>query len=136
MCIPACICRCVLLDSALKCWVYHCLESVLVQSFSGPCFPAFGFNADIYRENLRIQSERGKIQPRKTLNIGTFHEVHAMAEKVNFWKHLFSADIYLLRVNNCNTRTRREICSKLTIKTSEQCHTWTTPLALFWCLYC
>ena len=30
--------------------------------------------------------------------------------------------IYLLKVNTRNTRTRREICSKLTIKTSERRH--------------
>ena len=34
---------------------------------------------------------------------------------------LDSARIYLLKVNNRNTRTRCEICSKLTIKTTEQC---------------
>ena len=33
----------------------------------------------------------------------------------------FSANIYLFKVNNRNTRNRREICSKLTIKTPEQC---------------
>ena len=35
---------------------------------------------------------------------------------------------YMFKVNNKNTRTRCEICSKLTIKTPE--------LASFWCLYC
>ena len=35
---------------------------------------------------------------------------------------LFPADIYLLKVNNRNTRTRCEICSKLTIKTPERRH--------------
>ena len=30
--------------------------------------------------------------------------------------------IYLLKVNNTNTRTRCEICSKLTIKTPDQFH--------------
>ena len=34
--------------------------------------------------------------------------------------------IYLLKVNNRNTRTRREICSKLTIKTPERRH-WRRP---------
>ena len=34
---------------------------------------------------------------------------------------LFPTDIYLLKVNNRNTRARCEICSKLT---------------KFWCLYC
>ena len=32
------------------------------------------------------------------------------------------ADIYLLKVNDRNTRTRCKICSKLTIKTPEQRH--------------
>ena len=32
----------------------------------------------------------------------------------------FPADNYLFKVNNRNTRTRCEICSKLTIKTAEQ----------------
>ena len=32
----------------------------------------------------------------------------------------FPAGIYLLKVNNRNTRTRCEICSKLTIKTPER----------------
>ena len=40
------------------------------------------------------------------------------------------AGIYLLKVNNRNTGTRCEICSKLTIKTPER------RLASFWCLYC
>ena len=35
-------------------------------------------------------------------------------------KYNFPAGIYLLKVNNKNTRTRCEICSKLTIKTPER----------------
>ena len=34
----------------------------------------------------------------------------------------FQEGIYLLRVNNRNTRGRCEICSELTIKTPERCH--------------
>ena len=37
---------------------------------------------------------------------------------------LYTAGNYVFKVNNRNTRTRCEICSKLTIKAS------------FWCLYC
>ena len=40
----------------------------------------------------------------------------------------FPAEIYFLKVNNRNTRTRCEICPKLTIKTMS--------MASFWCLYC
>ena len=34
---------------------------------------------------------------------------------------VYPVGIYLLKVNNRNTRTRCEICSKLTIKTPERC---------------
>ena len=34
----------------------------------------------------------------------------------------YPAEIYLLKLNNRNTRTRCEICSKLTIKTPERRH--------------
>ena len=40
-----------------------------------------------------------------------------MSEKL---KTTNPADIYLLKASNSNTRTRNEICSKLTIITSEQ----------------
>ena len=40
----------------------------------------------------------------------------------------FPASTYLFKVNNRNTRTMCEICSKLTIKTTER--------RQFWCLYC
>ena len=51
--------------------------------------------------------------------------------------------IYLLKVNNRNTRTRREICSKLIIKTLERRQLYTTTLWLtlnifrtfFYCFY-
>ena len=36
----------------------------------------------------------------------------------------YPAGIYLLKVNNRNTRKRCQICSKLTIKTPEQRHSW------------
>ena len=37
-----------------------------------------------------------------------------------FCRRIFPANIYLLKVNNRNTRKRCEICSKLTIKTPAQ----------------
>ena len=39
-----------------------------------------------------------------------------------FGLNVSPAGVYLLKVNNRNTRTRCEICSKLTIKTPEQRH--------------
>ena len=51
-----------------------------------------------------------------------------------FWvrnrKRRIPVGIYMFKVDNRNTRTRCEICWKLTIKTPER---W---LASFWCLYC
>ena len=41
-----------------------------------------------------------------------------------------AAGNYTFKLNNKNTRTRCEICSKLTTKTSERRQAW------FWCLYC
>ena len=34
----------------------------------------------------------------------------------------FPANFYLIKVNNKNSKKRCEICSKLTIKTSERCY--------------
>ena len=58
----------------------------------------------------------------------------------------FSAGIYLLKVNNKNTKKRCEICSNLTIKTPErrQCDVALVSLLLtlnifhilFYCFYC
>ena len=58
---------------------------------------------------------------------------------------LYPIGIYLLKVNNRNTRTMREICSKLTIKIPEW-RQWRFLVSLlltlnrfhtlFWCFYC
>ena len=42
--------------------------------------------------------------------------------KVRVEKRFYPAVIYLLKVNNRNTRTRSDICSKLTIKTPGRRH--------------
>ena len=51
------------------------MKSVRIQSFSGPCFPAFGPNTERYFVFLHIQSECGKKRTRKTPNTGNFHTV-------------------------------------------------------------
>ena len=45
-------------------------------------------------------------------------------------QQLHPSRIYQLKVNNRNTRTRCEMCSKLTTKTPQR------RKASFWCLYC
>ena len=43
--------------------------------FSGSYFPVFGLNTEIYRVNLCIQSEYGKIRTRKTPHLDIFYAV-------------------------------------------------------------
>ena len=49
------------------------MKRVRIRIFSGPYFPAFGLNTERYSVSVRIQSELGKMQTRKTLNTDTFH---------------------------------------------------------------
>ena len=64
--------------------------------------------------------------PRKVVdnNAEIFEEKQITNEFNNFLINVGPSPvgIYLLKVNNRNTRTRCEICSKLTIKTSERRH--------------
>ena len=62
-------------------------------------------------------------------NCKTFHSWEAREEGPDKYKE-FPAGNYLFKVNYRNTRTRCEICSKLTIKTPGRCQ------ASFWCFYC
>ena len=51
----------------------HCVKSVQMRKygfFSGPYFPVFGLNTEIYGLNLRIQSEYWKIRTRKNFVFG------------------------------------------------------------------
>ena len=43
-------------------------------------------------------------------------------QNISGWLLVYPANIYLLKVNNRNTRKRCEICSKLTMKTPERRH--------------
>ena len=54
-----------------------------------------------------------------SLGIGIY--LHVLRTTRNF-QMLFPAGSYLLKVSNRNTRTRCEICSKLTMKVPEQCY--------------
>ena len=40
----------------------HCVTRVQSHSFSGPCFPVFGLNTEIYREKLRKNADRKKLR--------------------------------------------------------------------------
>ena len=53
----------------------QCMKSVGIRSYSGPYFPAFILNTEIYSVSLHIQSECGKIGTRITPNTDTFYAV-------------------------------------------------------------
>ena len=53
----------------------HCVKSVLIRSYSGPHFPAFGLSEYLSIFTLRIQSRCGKMQTRITPNTDTFYPV-------------------------------------------------------------
>ena len=55
--------------------VTHNVKNVLIQSFSGPYFPALGLNTERHSLSLSIQSKRGKIRTRKTRNKDTFQAI-------------------------------------------------------------
>ena len=73
--------------------ISHCMKSVHIRSYYGPCFNTFRLNTERccgkmrkngdqnsseYEQFLnteRTQSECGKIRARKTSNIGTFYAV-------------------------------------------------------------
>ena len=48
--------------------------------FSGPYFPVFGMNTEIYGVDLRIQSEYRKIRARKNFVFGHFSRCHKYTE--------------------------------------------------------
>ena len=43
--------------------IQHCVKSVCIRSYSGPCFHAFGLNTEGYSESLRISPNVGKYRP-------------------------------------------------------------------------
>ena len=75
---------------------YHCVKSVLIRSFSGPLFPAFGLNTERYSASLLILPECGKIRTRKTPNTDNFHAVYSC---LKFWilkTYLTLSPLYLI----------------------------------------
>ena len=53
----------------------HCLKSARIRGCSGPDFPVFGLNTEIYSANLHIQCECWKKGAKKTPNTDTFYTV-------------------------------------------------------------
>ena len=64
----------------------HCVKSAGIWGFTGPHFSAFGLITEIYRLNLSIQSECGKMRTRKTSNTNTFYAVELISADTNLDK--------------------------------------------------
>ena len=54
---------------------FHCVKSVLIRSYSGPYFPAFGLNTERYGVSLRIHCECREIWTIITPNTDSFYAV-------------------------------------------------------------
>ena len=79
---------------------------------------------------MQLSSSEGKLSPssfgfinqiKKLYNRECVNVLHRL-RRVKTYSKSSSAGIYLLRVNNRNTRTRCEISLKLTVKTPERRH--------------
>ena len=51
-----------------------------------------------------------------------YHMMKGRKSSASCWINITPAGIYLLKINNINSRARHEICSKLAIKTPERRH--------------
>ena len=63
-----CECLCAFISVGNNSQWFQCVKCVVIRSFSGPHFPAFGIN-------FRIQSKYGKIRTKKIPNTDTSHSV-------------------------------------------------------------
>ena len=79
----------------------------------------------------KVGEEEGELQKMNILNKKSFlieaKSIFLIFLRSFFWSNIKSnrhnpAGYYMFKVNNRNTRTSCEICSKLTIKTPERCH--------------
>ena len=108
----------------------HCVKSIQKYGVSsGPYFPAFGLNTERYGKKLRIwklftQCKKQRFDKNTNYSYPFTAQIYLL--KVNdestrgMFEHNFEhnpTDIYLFKVNNGNIRTMCETCSKLTRKT-------------------
>ena len=110
------------------------MKSVLIRSFSSPCFPALGLNTERNGVSLRIQSKYGKIRTRKTPNTDTFHAVllisakyenfficcasyHSLSKKADTSKHSKRSEHFEIILLETDAIFDRKLCIK-TMKSS------------------
>ena len=65
--------------------ISYCVKSLQILSFSGPYFPVFRLNTEIYGVNFRIKSEYRKIRTRKTPYLDIFHAVSQKQDGHNIY---------------------------------------------------
>ena len=71
---------------------------------------------------IKLQAQTATIAKKEALALVFSCESCEILRPPFLKEHLLPAGNYMLKVNNRNTRTRCEICSKLTIKTPERRH--------------
>ena len=93
--------KCLLNCNKDFCCFLHCqlkhITIALPKDFSGPYFPAFGLNTEIYTVNFRIQSECRKTRTRKSLNRDTFYRYKTCSTYSAKFQTLSNCYDYFLR---------------------------------------
>ena len=70
-------------------------------NFSGPHFPLFGLNMEIYYINPRVQSEYG---PEKTPYLGSFHTVPSCSIYSNANFNILKQPLIVVLPNSCSEK--------------------------------
>ena len=84
--------------------LYHCVKSVQkYRVISGPYFPIFGLNAEIFHANLCIQSEYRKIRTRNNSVFGHFSHCGYLLKFITL-KYLLSCYLRITLMINQGTR--------------------------------
>ena len=103
------------MDTGVRCVCTFKKNCGSFDSFHGTCFFLYPLTTS---ENQNFLMFSGGCRKRP-VPWGTLKSCHCN-EKLFLYENLYPVCIYLLKVNNRNTRTRCEICSKLTIRTPER----------------
>ena len=100
-----CVFNCILF--ILLVFFYLCNDLLrkrcLYLEFSGPHFASFGLNIKIYRVNLPVPSELGRIRTRKTPKTDTFLHSDLFTYRIIFSSLYYNTVIYCNNIiaNNC-----------------------------------
>ena len=76
---------------------------------------------DVVGSWLQLDNVHKRCLSLKTLKLDIYKSSFLEFQALYWLLHLFPAGNYMLEINNRNTRTRCEVCSKLVIDTPERC---------------